>query len=93
LNMHIYAARMDAFILTGNTLRMILEQAKTPIEWLAKELNSPVTVLADLLDLKDAPLSKIFRISILEVLKNRLDARGNLQKIDPLDVVARSATA
>ena len=86
LSTHLMAAKMDAFILTGTTLRVILDKTKTSTKWLATELDASENVILDLLSLGDKPLSKIFTISILCVLPDRFGDRGKIKSIQEFDV-------
>lgn len=81
LNDHKYCAEMDAFILTGNTLRILLDKTDTPIKWLGKKLEVNNKVFADLMDLKDIPLARVLTISILDALTHRFDSRGKIKKL------------
>ncbi len=72
---------MDAFILTGNTLGVLLNKTQTPIKWIAMKLDATENVFRDLLDLKDVPLSRILTISILDALKDRFDKRGKIKSL------------
>jgi hypothetical protein len=81
LNEHKYCASLGAFILTGNTLSILLDKTDTPIEWLGKKLDANNKVFVDLIDLKDSPLSRILTISILDALTQRFDSRGKIKKL------------
>lgn len=72
---------MDAFILTGNTLKILLKKTETPINWLAVKLEANEKLFLELFELKDTPLSRILTISILDALKDRFDTRGKIKKI------------
>jgi hypothetical protein len=78
---HKYYALMDAFILTGNTLKILLKKTETPINWLAVKLEANEKLFLELFELKDTPLSRILTISILDALKDRFDTRGKIKKI------------
>jgi hypothetical protein len=82
LEMHKYAARLDAFILTGNTLKILLDRTKTTTQWLAHKLDASEKVVVDLMKLEDIALSRILTVSILDALKARFNTRGKLLKLD-----------
>lgn len=84
-------ALAGAFILTGNTLKVLMAKTETPVRWLELELDINHRTMSRYLANEEKPLSVVITIAVLRKLQDRFDNRHKIMKIPAYHPGAQAA--